>query len=147
MFWVSLPTLSVIYSEKYAHYLGKFYHAFEVFQGLFFAFLLKQKEALETRLKTSWTRNKWENRNSRTRGKTEFYEFDLSNSNGLKKYCLESDIFDVVINSISSDLPLRSYLEGNLDMNIASMSQILQSHVKEPNSTTLFTALRLQGKQ
>ena len=29
---------------------------------------------------TSWIQNKWESRNSGTKGKTEFYEFGLPNS-------------------------------------------------------------------
>ena len=50
IFSVTLSTYPVIYSEKYALYLGKFENVLEVFQGLFFAFLLKQKDALGTRL-------------------------------------------------------------------------------------------------
>ena len=61
--------------------------------------------------------------------------------NGLKKNFSESDICDTVINSISSELLLKSYLEGKPDMNIASLSKVRGSYFKEPNSTALFTAL------
>ena len=43
IFLVTPSTCSIIYSEKYALYLGNFDHVFEVFRGLFFAFLLLAK--------------------------------------------------------------------------------------------------------
>ena len=61
--------------------------------------------------------------------------------NGLKKNVSESDICDAVMKNISPDLPLRSYLEGKPDTNIVSLSKILRSQFKEPNSITLFNAL------
>ena len=60
--------------------------------------------------------------------------------NGLKKPFSEKKICDAVINNILPDLPLRIYLEGKSEMNIESLSKILQSDYKEPASTT-FTAL------
>ena len=61
--------------------------------------------------------------------------------NGLKQIFSGSDICGAVIKTISPDLPLRSYLEGKPDMNIASLRKILRSYFKEPNSTALITAL------
>ena len=46
---------SVIYSEKYALYLDKFNHVFEVFQGLFFTFLSEQEDVLGMRLRKKLT--------------------------------------------------------------------------------------------
>ena len=61
--------------------------------------------------------------------------------NGLKKNFSESDIYDAVIKSILPDLSLRSYLEGNPDMSIASLSKVFRSRFKEPRPINQFTAL------
>ena len=60
-------------------------------------------------------------------------------NSGIEKGFSERDICEAVIKSISPDLPLRSYLEGKQTMDIASLSKILRSQFKEPNSTALFT--------
>ena len=52
---VSQWTYSLIYSQKFALYLGKFSLCFEVYQGLFFAFLLQLKDALGFRLEMPQT--------------------------------------------------------------------------------------------
>ena len=62
-------------------------------------------------------------------------------NSGIEKGFPERDICEAVIKSISPDLPLRSYLEGKQTMDIASLSKILRSHIKEPNSTALFSQL------
>lgn len=73
--------------------------------------------------------------------KLSFMSLIYQMNSGLEKGYSERDICEAVIRSISPDLPLRSYLEGKEIKDIASLSKILRTHFKEPNSTALFTQL------
>ena len=73
--------------------------------------------------------------------KLSFMSLIYQMNSGIEKEFPERDICEAVIKSISLDLPLRSYFEGKQTMDIASLSKILRSHFKEPNSTALFTQL------
>ena len=48
---------------------------------------------------------------------------------------------DAIVKNIAPDLPLRTYLEDNADLNLVPMSKTLRSHFSEPNATTLFHEL------
>ena len=48
---------------------------------------------------------------------------------------------DAIVKNIAPDLPLRTYLEDNADLNLVPMSKTLRSHFGEPNATTLFHEL------
>ena len=61
--------------------------------------------------------------------------------NGVAKGYADSDICAAIVKSISPDLPIRAYLEGKTDLDLPSLSKILRSHFKEPNSTFLFNLL------
>ena len=73
--------------------------------------------------------------------KLSFMSLIYQMNSGIEKGFSERDICEAVIKSISPDLPLRSYLEGKETMDMATLSKILRSHFKEPNSTALFTQL------
>ena len=73
--------------------------------------------------------------------KLSFMSLIYQMNSGIEKEFSERDICEAVIKSISLDLPLQSYFEGTQTMDIASLSKILRSHFKEPNSTALFTQL------
>ena len=71
--------------------------------------------------------------------KLTFLSFVYQIQNGVKRNYSESDICDAVIKSISSELPLRAYLEGKYHLDLKILSKILRSHFKD--ATALFNLL------
>ena len=60
---------------------------------------------------------------------------------GEKRGYPENEICEAVIQSISPDLNLRSYLEGKINLTISNLSKILRSHFQELDATNLFAEL------
>ena len=60
---------------------------------------------------------------------------------GLKKGIPEEEIVEAVVRAVCPGLPLRSYLEGRSDLELATLRRVLRSHFREKDATALFHEL------
>lgn len=60
---------------------------------------------------------------------------------GLRKGYPEVEIMEAVIRAVNPGLKLRSYLEGKIDLTLATLRQILRAHYAEKDATVLYQQL------
>ena len=60
---------------------------------------------------------------------------------GLRKGYPEMEVVEAVVRAVSPGLKLRSYLEGKMDLTLATLRQILRAHYAEKDATVLYQQL------
>ena len=65
---------------------------------------------------------------------------------GLSKGFPELEIVDAVIRAISPGMQLRSYLEGKMNLTLATLRRILRSHYQEKSATELYKHLTSEAQ-
>lgn len=78
---------------------------------------------------------------STSRDTLSFSSLEHQIESGLRKGFPEEEIMEAVIRAVNPGLKLRSYLEGKMDLTLATLRQILGTHYAEKDATVLYQQL------